>query len=215
MTGCAWSGSTRRRAPRGTRCGSTSPTTPSSSTTAPRSCPTRSRTRRSSRSPTPRGKIIWSYGHPARAGTAPGFLHEPDDADLLRNGQVTVADANNLPVLVINEYHTAAHRSAPTACACTTCRPRWGHRTGTPAPVREPARLGDQRPWVSESTLAGKRSWTVELPIAYPSDPQQIGPDKYSIADYAAPGEILEFNRAGRIRTGTTRRPAGSATTRR
>ena len=53
--------------------------------------------------------------------------------------------------------------------------------------------------WVSEYTLTGKLVWTVQLPIAYPSDPQQIGPDKYLIADYAAPGEILEFNRAGRI----------------
>ena len=32
-----------------------------------------------------------------------------------------------------------------------------------------------------------------------PSDPQQIGPGRYLIADYARPGQILEFDRAGRI----------------
>ncbi|HEY2536798.1 MAG TPA: hypothetical protein VGI24_07430, partial [Solirubrobacteraceae bacterium] len=37
------------------------------------------------------------------------------------------------------------------------------------------------------------------LPISYPSDPQQLGPDRYLIADYATPGQLLEFNRAGRI----------------
>jgi outer membrane protein assembly factor BamB len=53
--------------------------------------------------------------------------------------------------------------------------------------------------WVSEYTPAGKPVWTVQLPISYPSDPQQLGPDRYLIADYASPGQILEFNREGRI----------------
>ena len=53
--------------------------------------------------------------------------------------------------------------------------------------------------WVSEYTPAGKLVWTVQLPISYPSDPQQLGPDRYLIADYAWPGQILEFNREGTI----------------
>src|SRR5208283_3851229 len=28
----------------------------------------------------PSGKIIWSYGHPKHAGSASGYLREPDDA---------------------------------------------------------------------------------------------------------------------------------------
>ncbi|MHB1713168.1 MAG: hypothetical protein ACYCV7_17575 [Acidimicrobiales bacterium] len=37
--------------------------------------------------------------------------------------------------------------------------------------------------------------------VSYPSDPQQIGPDRYLIADYNPNGEgrILEFNRAGQV----------------
>ena len=45
----------------------------------------------------PSGKIIWSYGHPKQAGSSRGFLHEPDDAYLLPNGQISVADARELP----------------------------------------------------------------------------------------------------------------------
>jgi len=52
---------------------------------------------------------------------------------------------------------------------------------------------------VSEFTRSGKLVWTVRLPISYPSDPQQLGPDRYLIADYASPGQILEFNRRGHI----------------
>jgi hypothetical protein len=40
----------------------------------------------------------------------------------------------------------------------------------------------------------------VQLPsVRYPSDPQQIGPDRYLVADYSKPGGLVEFNRAGRI----------------
>jgi hypothetical protein len=41
--------------------------------------------------------------------------------------------------------------------------------------------------------------WSRTLPISYPSDPQQLGSDLYLIADYVGPGQILEFNRAGKI----------------
>jgi hypothetical protein len=37
------------------------------------------------------------------------------------------------------------------------------------------------------------------LPLKYPSDPQQLGPDRYLVADYTRPGGVYEFNRAGRI----------------
>jgi peptidoglycan/xylan/chitin deacetylase (PgdA/CDA1 family) len=36
----------------------------------------------------PSGKIIWSFGHPGHAGTAPGYLHEPDDASRSRHGRM-------------------------------------------------------------------------------------------------------------------------------
>jgi outer membrane protein assembly factor BamB len=45
----------------------------------------------------------------------------------------------------------------------------------------------------------------VHLPIAYPSDPQQLGAsaannnDRYLIADYSSPGEVLQFTREGQI----------------
>jgi hypothetical protein len=32
------------------------------------------------------GRIVWSYGHPKVSGTALGYLNEPDDAYVLRNG---------------------------------------------------------------------------------------------------------------------------------
>ena len=53
--------------------------------------------------------------------------------------------------------------------------------------------------YIDEITRPGKLVWSVQLPISYPSDPQQLGPDRYLVADYATPGGIYEFNRAGKI----------------
>jgi outer membrane protein assembly factor BamB len=148
----------------------------------------------------PSGKIIWSYGHPRHSGTAPGYLHEPDDAYLLKNGQVSVADAVNCRVLVINQNRTVAHQIG-TNGVCTHNPPSsMGSPNGdTPLPDGNLLISEINGTWVSEYTMMGKLVWTTQLPIAYPSDPQQLGSDRYLIADYASPGQILEFNRAGHI----------------
>jgi outer membrane protein assembly factor BamB len=148
----------------------------------------------------PSGKIIWSYGHPRQAGAGRGYLHEPDDAYLLKNGQITVADAYNCRVLVINPNGTVAHQVG-TNGSCVHHPPA---SMGTPngdTPLANGNLLVSEinGSWVSEYRPTGSLVWTVHLPISYPSDPQQLGADRYLIADYASPGKILEFNRQGTI----------------
>jgi hypothetical protein len=149
----------------------------------------------------PSGKIIWSFGHPGHPGTAPGYLNEPDDAYLLKNGQVTVADAQNCRVLVINANRTVAHQIG-TDGVCVHHPPASMGSPNGDTPLADGNLLVSEinGSWVSEYTPAGKLVWTVQLPIGYPSDPQQLGPDRYLIADYASPGQILEFSRQGTIR---------------
>ena len=148
----------------------------------------------------PSGKILWSYGHPRHAGTAPGYLHEPDDAYLLRNGQVTVADADNCRVLVINQNGTVAHRIGSNGVCVHHPPASLGLPNGdTPLPDGNLLISEIHGSWVSEYTMTGSLVWTTQLPISYPSDPQQLGPDRYLIADYASPGQVLEFNRKGHI----------------
>ena len=148
----------------------------------------------------PSGKIIWHYGHPHQPGSTRGYLYEPDDAYLLRSGQITVADANNCRILVINPNHTVAHQVGTTG-VCVHHPPA---SMGTPngdTPLADGNLLVSEinGSWVSEYRPNGKLVWTLHLPISYPSDPQQLGPDRYLIADYSVPGGILEFNRQGTI----------------
>jgi len=148
----------------------------------------------------PSGKIIWSFGHPGHPGTAPGYLHEPDDAYLLKNGQVTVADAQNCRVLVINANGTVAHQIGTDGVCVHNPPASMGSPNGD-TPLADGNLLVSEinGSWVSEYTPTGRLVWTVQLPISYPSDPQQLGPDRYLIADYSSPGQILEFNREGTI----------------
>jgi len=148
----------------------------------------------------PSGRIVWSYGHPGRAGTAPGYLSEPDDAYLLKNGQVTVADAINCRVLVINQNRTVAHQIGANGVCVHNPPTAMGSPNGD-TPLADGNLLVSEinGSWISEYTVTGTLAWTVHLPISYPSDPQQLGPDRYLIADYASPGQILEFNRKGQI----------------
>jgi hypothetical protein len=148
----------------------------------------------------PSGKIIWHYGHPRRPGTAPGYLHEPDDAYLLSNGQITVADAVNCRVLVINPSGTVAHQIGTNGVCIHHPPATLGSPNGaTPLPDGNLLISEINGSWVSEYTHSGKLAWTIHLPISYPSDPQQLGPDRYLIADYTSPGQILEFDRKGHI----------------
>ena len=148
----------------------------------------------------PSGKILWSYGHPKHPGTAPGYLHEPDDAYLLRNGQITVADAQNCRVLVIDPDGTVAQQIGRNG-VCVHHPPSSIGSPNGDTPLADGDLLVSEinGSWVSEFTTAGKLVWTLQLPIGYPSDPQQIGPDRYLIADYTRPGQILEFDREGHI----------------
>ena len=148
----------------------------------------------------PSGALQWSYGQPKVAGSGPGLLNQPDDAFLLKDGTYTVADAKNCRILHISAGGKPISQIGTTG-NCVHDPPRSvGYPNGdTPLPNGNLLVSEINGSWVTEYTLAGALVWTVHLPIAYPSDPQQLGPDLYLVSDYAKPGGILEFTREGQI----------------
>ncbi len=149
----------------------------------------------------PSGKLLWQYGHPATPGSAVGYLHQPDDSYLLKNGVVTVADAENCRILFINPDKTVAGQIG-TDAVCQHQPPTYvGYPNGdTPLPNGDVLVSEINGSWITEYTPSGKLVWTVQLPsVGYVSDPQQLGPDRYLVSDYSHPGAIIEFNREGQI----------------
>jgi outer membrane protein assembly factor BamB len=148
----------------------------------------------------PAGRPLWSYGHPGTAGAAAGYLHEPDDAYKLADGRVIVADANNCRVLIISAQAQPIGQIGTTGSCIHKPPTSLGYPNGD-TPLRNGNVLISEvtGSWVSEYTTSGALVWTIHLPLTYPSDPQQIGPDTYIVADYTKPGGIVEFDRAGHI----------------
>jgi outer membrane protein assembly factor BamB len=112
-----------------------------------------------------------------------------------------VADAVNCRVLVINENHTVA-RQIGTDGECFHNPPASMGSPNGDTPLTDGNLLISEinGSWVSEYTPAGKLVWTVHLSVVgYPSDPQQVGSDTYLLADYSSPGQVVEFDRHGKI----------------
>ncbi len=154
----------------------------------------------------PSGKILWTYGHPLQPGSGYGYLRAPDDAYLLKNNDIVVADDQNCRVLFINQAKKVVGQIGKTG----VCRHNPNASLGSPngdTPLYDGNVLISEifGSWVSEYTPQGKMVWTTHLPISYPSDPQQLGagpgknPDNYLIADYANPGSIVRFTREGKV----------------
>ncbi|HUJ65048.1 MAG TPA: hypothetical protein VLX59_05905, partial [Acidimicrobiales bacterium] len=148
----------------------------------------------------PSGQLLWQYGHPRQVGSTPGYLHTPDDAYLLKSGQVTIADAYNCRVLFINPNKAIAAQIGTTG----VCQHQPPTDVGSPngdTPLADGNVLISEinGSWVSEYTPTGHLVWTVQLPVNYPSDAQQLGPDLYLVSDYSKPGAILEFDREGHV----------------
>lgn len=148
----------------------------------------------------PSGRLLWSYGHVRQPGAAPGYLDNPDDAYVLRDGNIVVADPVNCRVLVISpRKHILAQIGRPGYCLHSP-----PHFLGSPngdTPLSDGNLLVSEinGSYVDEYTPRGRIVWATHLPISYPSDPQPLSPGRYLVADYEHPGAFIEFNRSGKV----------------
>jgi hypothetical protein len=148
----------------------------------------------------PSGKILWSYGHPGVIGSTAGYLHEPDDAYLLKDGTITVADAQNCRILFIKSGDKSTSQLGTNGVCAHNPPQTFGSPNGdTPLANGDILVSEVNGSYIDEVTRGGHVVWSAHLPIAYPSDPQKIGPDRYLASDYTRPGGIVEFDRRGHI----------------
>ena len=171
---------------------------PSSSTKARPSSPTRSRTRRSWRSAIRRERSSGPTDTPSSREPRSGYLHEPDDAYLLKNGQITVADAQNCRVLVLNADGTVADQIG-TNGVCVHNPPKSMGSPNGDTPLADGNLLVSEinGSWVTEYTPHGNVVWTVHLPISLPlGSRSRSGPTCTSSPTTRLPGQVLEFTRS-------------------
>jgi outer membrane protein assembly factor BamB len=149
----------------------------------------------------PSGHVTFQYGHPRTPGAAHGYLNTPDDAYLLRNGNMSVADPGNCRVLILDPRTKRVVRQIGTPGRCVHDPPAAVGSPNGDTPLKNGNLLVSEinGSWIDEFTPGGRLVWDAHLPIGYPSDPQQLGPNRYLVADYERPGAIVEFDRRGRV----------------
>jgi len=157
-------------------------------------------------------KIVWRYGQPGVHGSGPNRLWNPDDAMVLPNGDVVIADIVNCRIIVVAKGKHAITRSYGQVGSCYHNPPlRFGSPNGA-FPLQNGNWLvteinGD---WVNEIAPGGKVLWSTHPPgVAYPSDTNEIGPNRYLTVDYSYPGQVVIFDRSGH--TIWRYRPTGAA----
>ena len=149
----------------------------------------------------PEGRVVWHYGHVHVSGSTPGFLDTPDDAYMLPDGIVSVADISNCRVLFIGPN---AHPQRQLG-ATNDCRHDPPHSFSLPngdTPMPDGGTLVTEitGSWVDAIGSNGKLEWSLHTPIAYPSDAQWLGGGRILVADYSTPGHVLIMDRHGNVR---------------
>ena len=148
----------------------------------------------------PGRRVLWRYGHVNLKGGAPGYLNTPDDAYLLRDGLVSVADAYNCRVVWISREHVIV-RQIGTTGDCRHDPPRYLGSVNGATPLPDGGVLVSEitGSWIDDIGPEGRLRWAFRAPVSYPSDPQLIGPNRILLADYSHPGAAIITTRTGRV----------------
>jgi hypothetical protein len=149
-----------------------------------------------------KNRIVYRYGHPGQPGSAPGYVHNPDDAMLLPSGKLLAADIMNCRLLVIRP---PAHHPLRQLGVTGDCEHRGGFSYGSPNGAF-PMANGDTAvteingDWLDIVSPGGRAVAATHPPgFTYPSDTNQVRPGVFLSADYTSPGALETFTTGGRL----------------
>jgi outer membrane protein assembly factor BamB len=146
-------------------------------------------------------QIVWQYGHPGVRGSAQGYLSTPDDAYMLPDGTITVADIGNDRILfidtkgqVIKQYGTTGLRdhNPPKALAAPN--------GDTPLPDGGMMITEIGGSYADRLDKSGNLVYSLHLMnVSYPSDAQLLANGNILVSDYNAPGRLEILTPQGKV----------------
>jgi hypothetical protein len=139
------------------------------------------------------------YGTPGVKGGGPNRLNWPDDAYVLPNGTMTVADAYNCRILFVRNHRIVRQIGRTGVCAHDPPRTLGSVNGDTPLPGGGVLVSEINGSWIDNFNARGKLRWSFQAPVAYPSDPQPLSGGRILLADYASPGAAVIVNRRGEV----------------
>jgi DNA-binding beta-propeller fold protein YncE len=147
-------------------------------------------------------KIVYSYGKSGVTGSGPNRLFGPDDAMMLPNGDIVASDISNCRIIMIRKGgHTVTRQIGRTGICQHTPPQTLGSPSGAFPMMNGNYLVSEIKGgWVSETNLSGRVLWSTKVPtVAYITDPNEISKDRYLTVDYSNPGQVVTFNRAGKV----------------
>ena len=121
----------------------------------------------------PSGKVLRSFGHPGMIGSSPGYFHEPDDAYLLRDGTVTVADAQNCRIVFLGPGAGTSQIGTTGDCAHDPPHSLAAPNGDTPLANGDVLVSEVQGSYVDEFTRGGHLVWSTHAPDRVPVGPSE------------------------------------------
>jgi outer membrane protein assembly factor BamB len=144
-------------------------------------------------------RIVWNYGRAGVAGSAPGELSNPDDAYVLPNRDILVADIKNCRVLRLSPAGRIL-TSIGSPASCTHDPPRTLSSPNGVTPLADGGVLITEiGGWVDRLDAKGRLLYSVRTPTTYPSDAQLLPDGNVLVAGFDTPGRVDEITPAGRI----------------
>jgi outer membrane protein assembly factor BamB len=138
------------------------------------------------------------FGEPGVIGHDMTHLDWPDDAYMLPDGTVTVADAYNCRILFIR-HKRIVRQIGSGVCGHNPPATLGSVNGDTPTPNGGVLVSEINGSWIDAFSKTGKLLWDFQAPVGYPSDPQLLSRGRILLADYSKPGAVLIVNRHGHV----------------
>jgi len=143
-------------------------------------------------------KIVWQYGTGVK-GSDNNELHTPDDAYMLPDGTISVADIDNCRIAIVSQDKKLVRQYGKTH-KCLS-QPGYYNKPNGATPLSDGhfliTEIVGQR--VTEVDANGNDVYSFQAPLHYPSDAQRTVRGTIIIADYAKVGSIMELDTKGNI----------------
>ncbi len=150
-----------------------------------------------------RREISFNYGTPDRKGRAPTQFDFPDDAHILPDGSIVVADIRNCRIMFIDPNKAELTRQWGKPGRCKHDPPRSFIYPNGVTPLAGGDFLVTEIPesWITRLTPEGKIVWSLRAPhVQYPSDAYPTSDGQVILADYSKPGGVVIFDpRTGKV----------------
>ena len=144
-------------------------------------------------------RIVWQYGQPGVAGSGRNEVSNPDDAYVLPNHDVLIADINNCRILKVTPSRRIVSEIGTTGvCSHNPPHTLLAPNGDTPLPgggvlVTE---IGG---YIDRVDRHGDLLYSIRAPTTYPSDAQLLPGGNILVAEFVTPGRVDEITPHGRV----------------